>query len=73
MQRLQAQLDAQARAISEGMVGRVERVLVEGASKKNDAAGTPMQCNAARTVCDVVFVAPATEPSALPERTIRFP
>jgi tRNA-2-methylthio-N6-dimethylallyladenosine synthase len=37
LQRLQAQLEAQARAISERMVGRVERVLVEGASKKNDA------------------------------------
>jgi tRNA-2-methylthio-N6-dimethylallyladenosine synthase len=37
LQRLQAQLEAQARAISERMVGSVERVLVEGAAKKNDA------------------------------------
>ena len=37
LQRLQAQLDSQARALSETMVGSVERVLVEGASKKNDA------------------------------------
>jgi tRNA-2-methylthio-N6-dimethylallyladenosine synthase len=37
LQRLQAQLEAQARTTSEGMVGSVERVLVEGRSKKNDA------------------------------------
>jgi tRNA-2-methylthio-N6-dimethylallyladenosine synthase len=37
LQRLQAQLEAQARAISEGMVGTIQRVLVEGYSKKNDA------------------------------------
>jgi tRNA-2-methylthio-N6-dimethylallyladenosine synthase len=37
LQRLQAQLETQARAISERMVGSVQRVLVEGASKKNDA------------------------------------
>jgi tRNA-2-methylthio-N6-dimethylallyladenosine synthase len=37
LQRLQAQLDAQAHAISEGMVGSVQRVLVEGPSKKNRA------------------------------------
>ena len=37
LQRLQAQLEAQARAISERMVGGVERVLVEGFSKKNPA------------------------------------
>ncbi len=35
LQRLQAQLDAQARAVSEAMVGRTERVLVEGASRKD--------------------------------------
>jgi tRNA-2-methylthio-N6-dimethylallyladenosine synthase len=35
LQRLQAQLDAQARAISEAMVGSTERVLVEGRSKKD--------------------------------------
>jgi tRNA-2-methylthio-N6-dimethylallyladenosine synthase len=35
LQRLQAQIDVQARAISERMVGSVQRVLVEGASKKN--------------------------------------
>jgi tRNA-2-methylthio-N6-dimethylallyladenosine synthase len=35
LQRLQAQLDAQARAASEAMVGGVERVLVEGASRKD--------------------------------------
>jgi tRNA-2-methylthio-N6-dimethylallyladenosine synthase len=41
LQRLQAQLESQARAISERMVGSVERVLVEGASKKdkNELAG----------------------------------
>ena len=35
LQRLQAQLEAQSRSISERMVGSVERVLVEGPSKKN--------------------------------------
>jgi tRNA-2-methylthio-N6-dimethylallyladenosine synthase len=35
LQRLQALLDAQAHAVSEAMVGGVERVLVEGASKKD--------------------------------------
>jgi tRNA-2-methylthio-N6-dimethylallyladenosine synthase len=37
LQRLQAQIESQARAISERMVGGVERVLVEGFSKKNAA------------------------------------
>jgi tRNA-2-methylthio-N6-dimethylallyladenosine synthase len=37
LQRLQAQLEAQSRSISERMVGAVERVLVEGPSKKNCA------------------------------------
>jgi tRNA-2-methylthio-N6-dimethylallyladenosine synthase len=37
LQRLQAQIDSQARRISERMVGGVERVLVEGFSKKNAA------------------------------------
>jgi len=37
LQRLQAQLEAQSRSISERMVGSVERVLVEGPSKKNPA------------------------------------
>ena len=35
LQRLQAMLDAQAHAISERMVGAVERVLVEGPAKRN--------------------------------------
>jgi tRNA-2-methylthio-N6-dimethylallyladenosine synthase len=35
LQRLQAQLDAQARAVSRAMVGRTERVLVEGPSRKD--------------------------------------
>jgi len=35
--RLQAQLDAQARAVSEGMVGTSERVLVESVSKRSAA------------------------------------
>ncbi len=35
LQRLQAQLDAQAAAISAAMVGSTQRVLVEGASKRN--------------------------------------
>lgn len=35
LQRLQAQLNEQARAISEAMVGTVQRVLVEGPSKKD--------------------------------------
>jgi tRNA-2-methylthio-N6-dimethylallyladenosine synthase len=35
LQRLQSQLEKQARAISERMVGSVERVLVEGSSRKN--------------------------------------
>ncbi len=41
LQRLQAQLNTQARAISEAMVGRTERVLVEGPSRKdpNELAG----------------------------------
>jgi tRNA-2-methylthio-N6-dimethylallyladenosine synthase len=37
LQRLQAQLDAQARAISERMVGTSQRVLIEGPSKKDRA------------------------------------
>jgi tRNA-2-methylthio-N6-dimethylallyladenosine synthase len=37
LQRLQQQLDSQASAISEAMVGTVERVLVEGPSRKNPA------------------------------------
>jgi tRNA-2-methylthio-N6-dimethylallyladenosine synthase len=37
LQRLQQQLDAQASAISAAMVGTVERVLVEGPSRKNPA------------------------------------
>ena len=37
LQALQLQLDRQASAISEGMVGAVERVLVEGPSRKNPA------------------------------------
>jgi tRNA-2-methylthio-N6-dimethylallyladenosine synthase len=41
LQRLQAQIQSQAAAIAERMVGSVERVLVEGASKKrpNELAG----------------------------------
>ncbi|MFU8877743.1 MAG: tRNA (N6-isopentenyl adenosine(37)-C2)-methylthiotransferase MiaB [Wenzhouxiangellaceae bacterium] len=41
LQRLQAQLNEQARVISEAMVGSVERVLVEGPSRKdpNELAG----------------------------------
>ncbi|NKI36038.1 tRNA (N6-isopentenyl adenosine(37)-C2)-methylthiotransferase MiaB [Wenzhouxiangella sp. XN79A] len=41
LQRLQAQLNAQARAIAEAMVGTTERVLVEGPSRKdpNELAG----------------------------------
>jgi len=35
LQRLQAQLDAQARAVSQSMVGRTERVLVEGPSRRD--------------------------------------
>ncbi|HWM42441.1 MAG TPA: TRAM domain-containing protein, partial [Burkholderiales bacterium] len=35
LQRLQAQLESQARAISERMVGMTQRVLVEGFSKKD--------------------------------------
>ncbi len=37
LQRLQAQLEAQARAMSAAMVGSTQRVLVEGPSKKSDA------------------------------------
>ena len=37
LKRLQAQLDSQALALSEAMVGSVERVLVESVSKKNEA------------------------------------
>jgi tRNA-2-methylthio-N6-dimethylallyladenosine synthase len=35
LQHLQAQIEAQARAISQAMLGTTERVLVEGVSKKN--------------------------------------
>ena len=35
LQRLQSQLDAQARSVSEGMVGSVQRILVEGVSRKD--------------------------------------
>jgi tRNA-2-methylthio-N6-dimethylallyladenosine synthase len=35
--RLQAQLETQAQAVSAAMVGTTQRVLVEGASRKNDA------------------------------------
>jgi tRNA-2-methylthio-N6-dimethylallyladenosine synthase len=37
LQRLQGQINRQAASISEAMVGRTERVLVEGPSKKNSA------------------------------------
>ncbi|MEW6690447.1 MAG: tRNA (N6-isopentenyl adenosine(37)-C2)-methylthiotransferase MiaB [Pseudomonadota bacterium] len=37
LQRLQAQLDAQAHAVSSAMVGSVQRVLLEGPSKRNPA------------------------------------
>jgi tRNA-2-methylthio-N6-dimethylallyladenosine synthase len=37
LQRLQAQLEAQAKAVAERMVGTTQRVLVEGPSKKNPA------------------------------------
>jgi tRNA-2-methylthio-N6-dimethylallyladenosine synthase len=37
LRRLQAQLEAQAHAISESMVGTVQQVLVEGPSKRNPA------------------------------------
>jgi tRNA-2-methylthio-N6-dimethylallyladenosine synthase len=37
LQRLQARIDAQAQAFSERMVGTTQRILVEGASKKNAA------------------------------------
>ncbi len=37
LRRLQSQLEAQARDVSERMVGTIERVLVEGPSKKNPA------------------------------------
>ena len=36
MQRLQAQLEQQARAGAQAMVGTIERVLIEGRSKKHD-------------------------------------
>jgi tRNA-2-methylthio-N6-dimethylallyladenosine synthase len=36
LQRLQAQIQSQAAAVSQRMVGRVERVLVEGASRKRE-------------------------------------
>jgi len=37
LQRLQAQLEAQAKAVAERMVGTTQRVLVEGPSRKNPA------------------------------------
>jgi tRNA-2-methylthio-N6-dimethylallyladenosine synthase len=35
LQRLQAQVEKQAAAVSAGMVGKIERVLIEGRAKKN--------------------------------------
>ena len=37
LQRLQARLEEQAQAISHGMVGTIQRVLVEGAARKDAA------------------------------------
>jgi len=37
LQRLQAQINQQARKISQNMVGSIQRVLLEGVSKKNAA------------------------------------
>jgi tRNA-2-methylthio-N6-dimethylallyladenosine synthase len=37
LERLQAKINAQAAAISEGMVGSVQRILVEGRSRKDEA------------------------------------
>ena len=37
LKRLQARIDRQARAISEAMVGTVQRILVEGRSRKDPA------------------------------------
>jgi len=45
LRRLQAQIEAQARAISESMVGTVQQVLVEGPSRKNPAELAARTCN----------------------------
>jgi tRNA-2-methylthio-N6-dimethylallyladenosine synthase len=45
LERLKAQLETQAMAISRAMVGGVERVLVEGSSKKNPAELTGRTAN----------------------------
>jgi tRNA-2-methylthio-N6-dimethylallyladenosine synthase len=45
LQRLQAQIEAQAHAISEAMVGTVQRVLVEGPSKRDPAELAARTCN----------------------------
>ena len=58
--------------------GHCGPMTADGATVKNDEtvrnpSRTPMHRKAAATVCAVVFVAPATEPSALPSRTSIFP
>ncbi|HET9700157.1 MAG TPA: tRNA (N6-isopentenyl adenosine(37)-C2)-methylthiotransferase MiaB [Burkholderiales bacterium] len=45
LERLKAQLEGQAMAVSEAMVGSVERVLVEGRSKKNPSELTGRTAN----------------------------
>ena len=45
LQRLQAQIEAQAHAISASMVGTVQRVLVEGPSKRDPAELAARTCN----------------------------
>jgi tRNA-2-methylthio-N6-dimethylallyladenosine synthase len=45
LQRLQAQIEAQAHAISKAMVGTVQRVLVEGRSKRDPAELAARTCN----------------------------
>jgi tRNA-2-methylthio-N6-dimethylallyladenosine synthase len=57
LQQLQAQLDAQAQAVSEGMVGSVQRVLVEGASARDDREF------AARTANNRIVNFPAAGPA----------
>ena len=59
LQQLQARIEAQARAISAARVGTVQRILVEGASRKSSAAAPELM---GRTECNriVNFAGPAS-------------
>ena len=50
-----------------------EAICIGPAKSIDSYLNIPSVISAARTVCAVVLVAPATEPSARPARTIRLP